>query len=60
MQNVKVSTKGNLLVIEIDATQDLGFSKSGKTRMVASTNGNQKIAVAGRELVIGLNAYTAK
>jgi hypothetical protein len=58
MQNIKVTTKGNLLVIEIDATTDLGASKSGKTRMVASTQGNQKITVAGRDIYLGINAYT--
>lgn len=58
MQNIKTTVKGNILTIEIDATQDLGQSKSGKTRMVATSSGNQKINVAGRELFIGINAFT--
>jgi hypothetical protein len=58
MENVKVSTKGSIVTIEIDAAVDLGFSKSGKTHLVASTQGNQKITVGGRELFLGLNAYT--
>lgn len=58
MQNIKVTTKGNTLVIEIDATTDLGQSKSGKTRLVASTQGNQKLSVGGRDIYLGVNAYT--
>jgi len=58
MDNVKITTKGSTLVIEIDGAADLGASKTGKTRMVASTKGNQKIQVAGREIYLGLNAYT--
>jgi len=58
MQNIQISTKGNTIVIEIDGSKDLGASKSGKSRIVASTQGNQKISVGGRDLFLGLNAYT--
>ena len=58
MDNVKVTTKGSIIVIEIDGAVDLGPSKTGKSRLVASSKGNQKITVAGRELFIGINAYT--
>lgn len=57
---VNAQLKGTKLVIEIDAdpkaTQP---SASGKSRKVASTNGNVTTAlmVAGKPLVIGLNAY---
>ena len=40
MENVKVTLEGNELVVRMDLTQDLGLSKSGKTRLVASTKGN--------------------
>jgi hypothetical protein len=58
MQNITVTTKGNTLIIEIDATKDLGMSKSGKTHLIASTQGNQKVTVAGRDVYLGINAYT--
>jgi len=58
MENIKIETKGTTLVVSIDTTVDLGVSKSGKTRMVASTKGNQKVLVDGREIVLGINAYT--
>ena len=57
MQNIKVSTKGSILTIEIDASVNLGASKSGKTQLVASTQGNQKLSVGGKEVYLGLNAY---
>ena len=47
MENIKVTVQGTKLTIEIDATKDLGMSKSGKTRLVASSQGNQKVNVAG-------------
>lgn len=38
-QNVKYSVSGNKLTIEIDLSKDYGLSKTGKTRVVATTNG---------------------
>lgn len=58
MNNVTVETKGSLLVITIDASQDLGPSSSGKTRLVGSTQGNKAVQVAGRTVFLGVNAYT--
>jgi hypothetical protein len=58
MNNIAIETKGDKLVITIDATVDLGPSASGKTRLVASTQGNKKIVVDGREIHLGINAYT--
>lgn len=58
MENIKIETKGTTLIVSIDTTVDLGVSKSGKTHMVASTKGNQKVSVDGKEIVIGINAYT--
>ena len=55
MENVKWEVKGGKLIIEIDLTQELGLSKSGKTISIASTKGNQKIE--GTDAVIGLNVY---
>jgi hypothetical protein len=57
VENIKIETKGNQLIITIDASQDLGMSKSGKTRLVASTQGNQKINIGGTDLFLGINAY---
>lgn len=58
VENIKVSVKGALLTIEIDTAKDLGLSKSGKTRLIASSQGNQKLNVQGKDVFLGINAYT--
>ena len=58
MENIKIAVQGTTLVVTIDASKDLGASKSGKTRLVASTQGNQKVSIGGRDLFLGINVYT--
>ena len=56
MKNIKTSIKGNKLTIEIDLSKDFGPSKSKKTLIIASTEGNK--AIDGFEDVrLGLNCY---
>jgi hypothetical protein len=56
MENVKMSVKGNILLVEIDLTKEFGLSSTGKSKTVASTKGN--VAVPGHEDVkIGINCY---
>jgi len=55
MKNVDIRVKGEKIVIEIDKSLDFGPSKSGKTIIIASTEGNQKID--GTDLILGLNCY---
>jgi hypothetical protein len=47
MQGIKQTVQGNKLILEIDLTQNLGPSKSGKTLTVASSGGFQKVEGAG-------------
>ncbi len=59
MKNVEMSVEGNNLIIKVDLTKDFGPSSSGKTIIVASTEGNQ--SVPGKETIkIGLNVYKKK
>lgn len=53
MKNVETEVKGNKLHITVDLTQDFGPSKTGKTTIIASSEGNQKIG----DVVMGLNVY---
>lgn len=55
MKNVAMLVDGDMLTIEIDLSKDFGPSKSGKTTIVASTEGNK--SVPGRSEKIGLNVY---
>ncbi len=58
MKNVQMSVAGNILTITVDLTKEFGPSSSGKTIIIASTEGN--IAVPEREEKIGLNVYRRK
>ena len=58
MKNVQMTVAGNILTITVDLTKDFGPSSSGKTIIIASTEGN--IAVPEREEKIGLNVYRKK
>lgn len=60
MKNVTVKLDGTKLNIEVDTAKDFGPSKSGKTIIIASTEGNQKVNVAGQDVMIGLNVYTKR
>ncbi len=54
-KNVEMKVEGDNLEILIDLNKEFGPSKSGKTVIVASTEGNQLII--GRQEKIGLNVY---
>ena len=52
MKNVKLSVSGNTLTITVDLTQEFGPSSSGKTIIIASTEGN--FPLPGLTEVVGL------
>lgn len=58
MKNVQMSVAGNILTITVDLTKECGPSSSGKTIIIASTEGN--VPVPDREEKIGLNVYRKK
>jgi hypothetical protein len=58
MKNVEMSVSGNILTITVDLSKEFGPSSSGKTLIIASTEGN--IAVPDREEKVGLNVYRKK
>jgi len=59
MKNVEMKVEGNILTIQVDLTKEFGPSSSGKTIIIASTEGN--IAIPEKEEVkIGLNVYKKK
>ena len=58
MKNVEMTVEGALLTIKIDLSKEFGPSASGKTIIIASTEGN--ITVPNREEKIGLNVYRKK
>jgi hypothetical protein len=58
MKNVEMTVEGNILTIRVDLSKEFGPSASGKTIIIASTEGN--LAVPDREEKVGLNVYRKK
>jgi len=56
MKNVSMTVEGNKLHIVADLTQDFGKSSSGKSAIIATTEGN--VTVPGHDNIkLGLNLY---
>jgi hypothetical protein len=55
MKNIEMTVEGETLTIKVDLSKEFGPSKSGKTVIVASTEGN--VSVLERDEKIGLNVY---
>ncbi len=58
MKNVEMNVEGNILTIRVDLSKEFGPSSSGKTTIIASTEGN--VAVPNRDEKVGLNVYKRK
>lgn len=56
MKNVETKRNGDKLTIEIDLSKEYGYSRSGKTIIIASTEGNIEL---GDGVKLGLNCYKA-
>jgi hypothetical protein len=55
-KNVELKVDGSILSITVDLSKDFGPSKSGKTIVIASTEGN--VSIPGMpNAKIGLNIY---
>ncbi len=58
MKNVELSVTGNVLTITVDLSKEFGPSSSGKTTIIATTEGN--VSIPDREEKLGLNIYKKK
>ena len=56
MKKVEMSLEGNVLTIKVDLSKEFGPSASGKTIIIASTEGNMTIP-GHEEAKVGLNIY---
>lgn len=56
MKNMEMKREGSKLIIEVDLTKDFGISKSGKSVIIASSEGNIGLP-DDDEIKIGLNIY---
>ncbi len=57
MQNIDVAVNGDIMTVRIDLSRRLGKSASGKTTIIATTGGNQKVA-GSPDIQYGINVYT--
>ena len=59
MAEVKAEIKGTNLVLTIPINKPMTKSASGKSLVLATTNGNQvtDLDVEGKKLTVGINAY---
>ena len=59
MKNVEMTVDSNTLTIKVDLSKEFGPSSSGKTIIIASTEGN--VVIPGHEEAkVGLNIYRKK
>jgi len=58
MKNVEMTVEGTMLTIKVDLSKEFGPSASGKTTIIASTEGN--VTITNREEKVGLNVYRKK
>jgi hypothetical protein len=60
MTNVKTRIEGDKLIIEVNLAERNGVSASGKSILIASSNGNQPLPPPHGAISFGLNIYTKK
>lgn len=58
MKNVEMTVEGDKLTIMVDLSKEFGPSSSGKTIIVATTEGN--VTIPDRQEKVGLNVYRKK
>ncbi len=58
VKNVEITLDGDILTIRVDLSKEFGPSSSGKTIIVATTEGN--VSIPSRDEKIGLNVYRKK
>lgn len=53
-KNAVIKIEGKKMIITVDLSKEFGESKSGKTIIIATTEGNQAVA---DNTYVGLNVY---
>lgn len=60
MKNIETEMKGTILIIKVDLSKTFGPSKSGKTLIIASTEGNVTPTGADVGVKMGVNVYKGR
>ncbi len=59
MTNVEINKTGSKLTVTVDLSKNSGPSKSGKSIVIASTEGNNLIDPE-KKIYLGLNVYSLR
>lgn len=59
MKNIEMNVENDILIVKIDLTKEFGESNSGKTIIIASSEGNQNVP-DNKGIKIGINCYRKK
>ncbi len=59
MKNVEMTVDGDILTMKVDLSKEFGESSSGKSIIIASSEGNQSVP-ENEGIKIGLNVYKKK
>lgn len=59
MKNIDMQVQGDMLTIKVDLKKEFGPSSSGKTTIIATTEGNIT-APEHEDIKIGINVYRKK
>jgi len=57
MTNCQIAVEGETLIIKVNLAHEGGVSKSGKSVVIASTEGNVSVNSKGGAVKVGLNVY---
>lgn len=57
MKNIQIEQDGSVLTIKIDLSKKFGHSKSGKSIVIASTEGNVGVGDPKEQVSLGVNCY---
>jgi hypothetical protein len=58
LKNIEMSVQGSTLTIKVDLSKSFGRSKSGKTTIIASTEGASAVPSSpDTSIRVGLNVY---
>ena len=49
--------ENGVMTLWINTRENFGLSGSGKSTMIATSSGNQKIQVDGEDIFVGINIY---
>ena len=59
MKNIEMTVEGTILTVKVDLSKEFGPSSSGKTIIIASTEGNVSVPDS-EDKKIGVNVYRKK